>query len=74
MLLRAGFLTIALAVNNLTLNTRSVFAADAGDSCCRDLVWGQDLVAQYRRPADYVARILKGEKPADLPVQTPTKS
>jgi hypothetical protein len=38
------------------------------------LVWGQDLVAQYRRPADYVARILKGEKPADLPVQTPTKS
>jgi hypothetical protein len=37
MLLRAGFLTIALAVNNLSLNTGSVFAADAGDSCCRDL-------------------------------------
>jgi putative ABC transport system substrate-binding protein len=37
------------------------------------LSYGNDLVDNFRRAASYVDRILKGEKPADLPVQAPTK-
>jgi putative tryptophan/tyrosine transport system substrate-binding protein len=37
------------------------------------LSYGADLIDQYRRSASYVDRILRGEKPADLPVQAPTK-
>ena len=35
--------------------------------------YGPDYVDQFRKTAGYVNRVLKGEKPADLPVQQPTK-
>ena len=44
------------------------FVADGGL-----ISYGPDFLDQYRRAASYVDRILRGEKPADLPVQTPTK-
>jgi ABC-type uncharacterized transport system substrate-binding protein len=37
------------------------------------IAYGPEMIDQYRRAAGYVDRILKGEKPADLPVQAPTK-
>jgi putative ABC transport system substrate-binding protein len=37
------------------------------------MAYGPDNTTPYQRAANYVDRILKGEKPADLPVQAPTK-
>ena len=35
--------------------------------------YGTDRVEEMRRAASYIDRILRGDKPADLPVQTPTR-
>jgi hypothetical protein len=45
-----------------------IYVADGGL-----LSYGPNVVDQYRRAAGYVDRILRGEKPANLPVQAPTK-
>ena len=44
------------------------YAADGGLAS-----YGPNTVDQYRRAANYIDRILKGENPANLPVQGPTK-
>ena len=44
------------------------YAADGGLAS-----YGPNTIEQFRRAASYIDRILKGEKPADLPVQAPTK-
>ena len=61
---------IALAARNklpAVYNNR-IFVADGGL-----ISYGVDLAEQFRLAAGYIDRILKGEKPADLPVQAPTK-
>ncbi|MGC2825707.1 MAG: ABC transporter substrate-binding protein [Pseudolabrys sp.] len=63
-------LIIALAVKHRlpAVYFQTTFVKDGGL-----ISYGPDAVAQYRQAALYVDRILKGEKPADLPVQSPTK-
>jgi len=63
-------LFIALAARHRlpTVYWNRMYVADGG------LVsYGPDTIDQYRRAAAYVDRILKGAKPAELPVQAPTK-
>jgi putative tryptophan/tyrosine transport system substrate-binding protein len=63
-------LIVALAARHRlpAVYSARVFAVDGGL-----ITYGPDSVDQLRRAAGYVDRILKGEKPADLPVQAPTK-
>jgi putative tryptophan/tyrosine transport system substrate-binding protein len=60
---------LAAARNNIpAVYGQSDFARDGGS-----LSYGADPVDILRRAATYVDRILRGEKPGDLPVQLPTK-
>jgi putative tryptophan/tyrosine transport system substrate-binding protein len=62
-------ITSAAARNKLAaVYTYSYYVRDGGL-----LSYGPDLVDSFRRAATYVDRILRGAKPAELPVQLPTK-
>jgi putative ABC transport system substrate-binding protein len=65
---RAPIISAAARNNVPAVYWLSDFARDGGL-----LSYGFDPVDLYRRAASYVDRILRGEKPGDLPVQFPTK-
>ena len=65
---RAAIISAAARNNVPAVYGLSTFARDGGL-----LFYGIDSVDLYRRAASYVDRILRGEKPGDLPVQFPTK-
>jgi putative ABC transport system substrate-binding protein len=65
---RAPIIAAAARNNVPAVNTQSYFARDGGL-----LSYGPDPVDNFHRAASYVDRILRGEKPGDLPVQLPTK-
>jgi ABC transporter substrate binding protein len=57
----------------LTIRLPTVYYSRAFVSAGGLICYGSNRVDQFQRAAGYVDRILKGEKPADLPVQAPTK-
>jgi putative ABC transport system substrate-binding protein len=61
-------ITLAARLKLPAVYWQRVFATSGGL-----ISYGDDTIDQYRRAAGYVDRILKGEKPGDLPVQAPTK-
>ena len=65
---RASIISAAARNKVPAVYTNSEFVRDGGL-----LSYGPDLLDTWRRPATYVDRILRGEKPGDLPVQFPTK-
>jgi len=65
---RAPIISAAARNNVPAVFWPSAFAREGGL-----LSYGPDLVDNYRRAASYVDRIMRGDKPGDLPVQFPTK-
>ena len=65
---RELIITLAARHNLPAVYSNRLFVTDGGL-----MSYGADSIDPHRRAAGYVDRILKGEKPADLPVQAPTK-
>ena len=65
---RKSIITLAARHKLPAIYAARYFVTDGGL-----ISYGAALIDQYRRAAEYVDRILKGEKPGDLPVQLPTK-
>jgi putative ABC transport system substrate-binding protein len=65
---RELIIALAARIKLPTVYYRRYFVASGGL-----ISYGYDVVEGFRKAAGYVDRILKGEKPADLPVQAPTK-
>jgi len=65
---RKLIITLAARLKLPAVYAERLFVDDGGL-----IAYGPDFVDPYRRAAGYVDRILKGDKPADLPVQAPTK-
>jgi putative ABC transport system substrate-binding protein len=66
---RRELITTLAARHKLPLVANTKFFVTGGGL----MSYGADFIEQFRRAAGYVDRILKGDKPADLPVQAPTK-
>src|SRR6516162_762076 len=64
-----GLITASAAKHRLPAVYNTRLFTDAGGL----VSYGPDFLEQHRRAAGYVDRVLKGEKPADLPIQAPTK-
>jgi putative ABC transport system substrate-binding protein len=69
-----------IATNVIRINTRALGAKLPNTYSSRDYVeagglmsYGPSILDQYRRTADFVDKILRGAKPADIPVEQPTK-
>ena len=67
----AGFRELSRAIDGIS---DSVLSARLSDLTAGGLIaYSPNNLEQFRQAAAYIDRILKGEKPADLPVQAPTK-
>jgi putative tryptophan/tyrosine transport system substrate-binding protein len=65
---RKQIVTLAAQTNLPAIYFQRFFVTEGGL-----MSYGPDFIQQYRQAAGYVDRVLRGEKPADLPVQAPTK-